>query len=211
VDGLPGRKARVFGQLEYWLEGDAYEGESRLVDEAVEDPFSPYFEGAKDVSTGFGGRMGVMVPAASGLAMGGSLGYIRGPKGEFKVTDGLVPPDDEAKWTLETTFLRLMFEMKKDIAISDKAALRLGFGLGFAKGSIDQEYREIGPGYSSTADSSSSWTGLSWEISPALAFNAGSNRVELGVMYAGFPKLNKKDNFEEFEWKPFGFRIAMEF
>lgn len=206
------RKIKLFGQIEYWSTEDAFKDTKDAFTASVEDPDSPFFEGSNKVDAGVGGRFGFLSPIAeNGFLLGGSLGYIKGPKGTFTLSDGDNPSTNNLHQEDETTFIRALAEARKHFTINEKVGIRIGAGLGLAKGKIEETYsgKLFSTPFSGSA--SKTWTGVTWEISPSILFKAGETNIEFGITYASLPTLDEDAEFFQFKWNPFGFHLGLEF
>lgn len=207
-----GRKMKFFGQIETWSTADAFDAAKDANKAVVEDPLSPYFESSEKVDAGMGGRIGALSPIGeNGFFLGESIGFIKGPKGTFTVSDGNSPSDNNARVEDKTSFLRIMAEARKHFSINKVLGLRLGAGIGLAMGKIEETFSAFSSPLTFSGSSSDEWTGLTWEITPSILFKAGETNIELGVTYAAFPTLSENDNFYKFKWNPFGLHLGVEF
>ena len=116
-----------------------------------------------------------------------------------------------------------MFEGKKKLSLKGKMELRLGAGIGVASGKLEDSYEDrtifdptyFGPTPDNLVqtDESKKWTGVTWEIGPALAYAGDRVDVEIGLVYSSFPKMKEDQNksLAEFKWNPIGIRLGVAF
>jgi hypothetical protein len=214
------RKLRFFGQLEYWTTDDAFEKNESELNEYVDSVVASLPPGFLttvnkefNVDPGNGARLGVLYPVQPSVLIGGSLGYITGPKNKtsYYLSDGV---DFETTAIEEkTTFVRALVEVRKHFKLTDALGLRLGGGIGIAQGKIKQSffYNDSFGGGPFGNNPSKTWSGVTWELVPSLLVKAGKTNFEIGVAYADFPGLKEDSDFNKLDWTPFGIRLGLEF
>jgi hypothetical protein len=199
-------RVRGFGQIDYFLKDSAYKEIENVLKKDMESDES--FK--SDVSAAIGVRVGAFLPTSvKGLEWGGSLGYLKGPAGKFTRGNNTEYFHDNYK----TTFIRVLFEAQQRIPVSGAFEIRARAGLGLAKGKLKNDYYETDGSSGFSQSNTKSWTGLSWEVGPSVAYVGERVNVDFGVVLAGFPTM-KKDNskaLSEFKWTPMGIRLAVEF
>ena len=170
-------------------------------------------------TAGLGGRLGVRFPFSSdeNANWGGSVGYVKGPASDTDFTaDSTIVGRGIANEKIDTSFIRLLLEVSKSFPIgSGSTRFSIGAGVGAAQGKIEDKTTYAGSFVTSLGAGNESanktWTGVTWEINPALTFPSGTTLIELGVRMAGFPVLKKSDTWSKFSWNPFGVYGALHF
>lgn len=216
------KKIKFFGQIEYLTYSDAFEKLENLNDET-----SSVIQSISDVSAftrntdtegGTGFRIGALAATpVKGMSVGGSLGYIMGPKFEDSVSysydDGFSNYDAKAKDEVESNVWRLLAEAKYSYPIGEKFQARLGLGLGLASLKVENKsnYEDTDVVDNESMSSSITTTKLTWEIGPAIAFVTDQIGVELALTYSQMPSAENMQTFQEFDWNPFGVRLGVEF
>ena len=198
----------IFTQIEYWLEDDAFEKDEEGIDQVKALGAD---KAEIDISGGVGGRFGVFIQTArEGLEWGGSLGYIKGPEADVSIFNAA--PAGTVEANAETSFWRLLLELRQRARVRDGLEVRLRGGLGVARGEIEASGTSTGIFFLPGPDTvKNDWTGFTWEITPSIAFVGERMALDIGIALAGFPKMKENDDFNEFEWMPIGFRVGLEF
>lgn len=212
ADEKPGH---FFGALDYYLAGeigDEINNNARDRADSLTSSGEPSSI-SQDVSDGLGFRIGYLKKMSPKYSVGGSLGYIRGPKIETTLTD--LPSGSSAgtmKETDKNSYIRLMAEGMGRCPISEKISLNLGVGLGLGQGRTDQEFIRTGT-YSVIGNSTASddTIGFTWEISPAVEINLEKVALSLGLRYTQLPKIKGTEDISEIDWKAFGFFAGLSF
>ncbi|MBK8574588.1 MAG: hypothetical protein IPN90_02535 [Elusimicrobia bacterium] len=205
-------KVHFFCQIETWSTADAFKESKEATKEILNDPSLPFNESSVEIESGVGGRIGFLASMEEdGYLLGGSLGYIKGPTGTFTFSDGNSPPNNEARIEEKTSFIRIMAEGRKHFTLNKTVGIRLGAGLGFAIGNIEDTYTFFINPFRSSMSQSQSWTGLTWELTPSILFKAGETNIEFGITYASLPTLGENDDFYEFKWNPLGLHLGLGF
>ena len=229
----PGRvvlgKGKFFGAVEWFDPGDAYDTfQLNLPVQSV--VVNQFTNQAISKSGGFGGRLGMIYPIkvtypveVTRAGLGFSLGFIHGPAADITVDLGsLGIGTGTGQVTANSSFYRLMLEFVKDIPLSSKGAtFRLGAGAGLAIGELTTNIDAPGLAASALSTISTqqpvqgttivSWTGLSWELSPAITFYKGGTEFWLGLRYEVLPKLQGNNGQVAFEWNATGFYLGFGF
>lgn len=207
-----GRTVKYFGQIEFWSTDDAFKDTKDAYISLYENPSAPFNKESNKIDPGVGGRFGFLSPIGEkGFLLGGSLGYIKGPKGTFTLSDGYTFSANNLRQEDETTFIRVLGEARKHFTVTEKVGLRIGLGFGLANGKIEETYSGEYFTTPFSGSASKTWSGVTWEISPSVLFKAGDTNIELGVTYASFPTLDEDSDFFQFEWNPFGIHLGVEF
>lgn len=219
------KKLTFFGQAEYLTYSDAFEKNEKLFNEMVgADRASLSADESLTSDTkskgGVGFRIGAMAKTpVEGLTVGGSLGYIMGPRFEGKenilLDDGVVTQSSTEKWEDESKLWRYMAETKMSVPVGEKFQARIGFAIGAAALKVTEkitasESGDLANG-SITSKHSISTMKLTWEIGPALAYVTDQLGVELALTYSHMPDAEDLNTFQEFKWNPFGVRLGVEF
>jgi len=209
-----------FVQIELYGRDTAYDNFDNILNDSVNDPFSPYSAGAGEIKGGIGMRAGVLFPTQEkSECLGGSVGFVLGPSGRVSASDGLSPSLDNYSLESKTQFIRVMLEGRKQFDLSPKVAFRLGAALGLAHGKTTEVYREVSSGLGLKHEVFNTRSGFSYEIATSMLFSLGRNKIELGIAYDGFPEIRSfKDSIlwpteyrKSYRWNPFSLRIGMEF
>jgi opacity protein-like surface antigen len=207
---------RFFAQIDAYEKEDAYE--------ATEKDWKDALQGAggivsldSEIRGALGGRLGMFFPIEeSRFELGGSVGYIVGPWGKFTIDETVFSQRVTSKDEYRTDFPRALLETQFRIPLSDRAEFRLRGGAGVTRGRLTRDYSLGIAGFfsgSTIQNESETWTGFTWEAGPSFAYVGESVVVDLGVMYAEFPKMkaNQDKNLSEFKWNPIGVRLSIEF
>lgn len=164
-------------------------------------------------SVGIGGRVGVRFPLRDNDVAdvcGVSIGYVKGPAAAIKVNaESALTPGGTYNENINTSFFRILYENAKTYPVgSGSARFSIGAGVGAAYGRIESKATYRGsfiPVFgAASATNSTTWTGFTWEINPAVVIPFRTIEMELGARIAGFPKLKGSNKFSEFSWNPFG-------
>jgi len=173
-------------------------------------------QGTVSSSLGSGLRGGILFPLDYGLEIGPSIGYIKGPTGEFEIDfQSVTKGPGGAVGSINIDFWRFLLEFGQNWLPSERYSLRFGVGVGYATGGMDVE--EMYSGSIATlmgrdrTDIEERWGGLTWEMSPAVQFHTGKKSVELGFRMVGLPQKQRSSRLSEFEWKPFSFYLGVLF
>jgi len=218
--GEEGRKTLLFGTLDYFGVGGFNESFEKTTNDAanvIANAGQPA-NAKTETKAGYGARFGIMFPIQSvnGFEAGGSIGYLVGPQAE-QTLEVVGPPlgNGNLKQTTKTDFFRFLLEIAEKVKIRDNVSLRLGAGLGGVSCHAKENHSTSGSVLAVTGiasgSSSETWTGFTWEISPALVLEGASASFEIGLRYAQFPSKNENDNFDKIKWAPIGAYLGVEF
>ena len=220
-----GGKVRFFTGLEYWTAGGAYKNTKDDWQSSVNDANNAGGGSSGSMSSSITGGPGVRAGAffktpLKGLELGGSLGYVAGPHSKFTVDTGDSISGFHETDEYTTHFVRAMVQGQQRFPVSEKVDVRVGDGIGFASGHLQDDYHCTGMKDGACfADEnvSNNFSGLSYEVGPSVAYTGQMVNVEFGIVYAGFPKMKEftieDGNFNvlSLKWHPFGVRLGMEF
>jgi hypothetical protein len=224
-ESMPSGKPKVYASIDAFLVSngaDKWKSDAKDFANALVDIGYDSSQWQVSSTGGFGGRLGVLwainrlnnteIGTINTVEIGPSIGYYKGPSGDITV-DGFstLAGNGSLKSTIDTTFLRFLLEGKSNFYLKDKISCSIGGGIGFANGKITEEDKWNGSLAADTDNYSNSSTGFTWEISPAITFQFNSSILELGLRYAGFPRIKETDNISEFKWNPFGFFLGFIF
>lgn len=212
--------SRFFATLEWFDPGDAYN--TFLLNLPLQDvSLSQFSDQGLSVTSGFGGRIGMMYPVRirapieiTNASLGVSLGYVHGPSADINVDLASLNVGVGLGHVRATSkFRRVMMEFQKDIPLSSKGAtLRLGASGGLASGEVNTSFDTSGAFAGSKPGTTVvSWTGFSWELSPAIMFYRGGTEWWAGLRYSVFPKLTGGTSQVAFEWETTGFYLGFGF
>jgi hypothetical protein len=117
---------------------------------------------------------------------------------------------------IDTSFVRALVEFQNTVPLGRQVALRFKGGIGVAQGRIESDQTYSGTfvtilGAPRSYSASDKWTGITWEIGPALVITGEKIDLDIGLSYAGFPKLKENDDFTEFDWSALGIQVAIGF
>lgn len=145
--------------------------------------------GQEDIDTkeGPGGRLGLTYAPSESVRFGPSLGYIKGPQHTADFDGSALFFPASLRREIDVEFLRLLGEVSVKRPLSGALSVRLGAGAGVARGSMDVEESWFIGGINNAGGGEDSWTGFTWEVSPALVFEGDRLGLELGFRYAQFP------------------------
>lgn len=219
------KKLTFFGQAEYLTYSDAFEKNEALFKELVDADraslgVSESLTSNTKTAGGVGFRIGAMARTPfEGLTVGGSLGYIMGPRFEGKENilfdDGVNTQSSIEKWEDESKLWRYMGETKMSLPVGEKLQVRVGFAMGVAALKVTEKVTVDEAGDfvtgSATSKHSISTMKLTWEIGPAIAYVTDQIGVELALTYSHMPGAEDLNTFQEFKWSPFGVRLGVEF
>jgi len=210
----------LFWQVDFWTGNDAFEEDEEAARRFSASLLSIGYDAAQGSvqnSGGLGLRFGLLFPTMTGWDIGGSAGYVAGPTQDVTVIalsraagDGMLV--EEA----ETDFYRFLFEAQKEVPLSRWVGLRLRGGAGWAAGKMRVRDQYTGTfvsllGYPASAEYVNGWGGFTWEVMPSFVFRGNWANFEVGLGWAGFPKMEETDDLNEFAWNPLGFRLGLEF
>lgn len=207
--GFAMENAKFFTQLDTFLPGNATDGPDDFAQHSADGLGAAGYTSSSfntDANSGYGIRVGVMAPVRS-IELGGSLGYVMAPKVTTHIDGnstllGNGSTDREKKGQ----YIRLLAEGRKKWAFNDAWSFNLGAGVGVAQGHTKDDVSNSGSITSGKGGSENKF-GFTWEISPSVSFK----RYDLGIRYAGFPKINGSDNVADFKWSTIGFFLGANF
>ena len=174
-------------ELEYFAPLNIYDKEAILLQDLG-------LTGTAETVSGLGLRFTYLYPVSNNIEVGGSLGYIMGPKTEF-VGSGFWLGDNYER---EVSFIRLLGELKTEIPIGDDWSINPSLSAGIAFGKV--EYSDI-----FTVDDES-WSGFAWEISVPFIYKD----YIFALKYAGFPTY-EDGGVEVLKWNTFGLSAGYRF
>lgn len=166
--------------------------------------------GSLQTKAAAGFRGSYLRPLTDEFSLGGSLGYLVGPESEGALNvaggglSGVLTVKREVSW------FRVLLESRAHFAISERAAINLGGGVGLANGRVNQELTCAGSACTvngSKTTSSASWSGLTWELSPEFTYS----RFLAAFKVAGFPKYKGSSNLSIIKWTTTGFQLGFLF
>lgn len=190
------RRLRLFGSLELMTPGNVDRG---LKDDIASTYRSAGLSGVANVDTSgaLALRIGLRQDLDERFDLGFSLGFIGGPN-----TDVTATFSDGAGGTALVTdkreigFVRFLAEPTVHYPLSRNSAFHLGAGLGVAHGHVDEKFTCAGVCPAATSESSSSWTGFTWEVAPYVSVD----KLLLGFRWAGFPKFKGNAGNSKIDW-----------
>lgn len=209
-------RPKLYASLDYFLPGNI---EDSLDDLQIENTDTVLSEdgdpkNSKESSGAFGGRIGALlpVPRFSGYWIGGSLGYVKGPKTKLTTND-VAPPPGALVSEFEQEYIRALVELAHIADLNQQLAFKFGVGVGLGKGTTKQKHRFDGyyADLFENSESSRSSTKLTWEISPALVIKGGRFDVEIGARYAQFPEIKENTEIYKVDYSGFGFYTGIGF
>ena len=202
---------KFFGDVEVFLPSNVADGEKAVLDN-MEQTFVAH--GGSDAGTittpaAIGLRLGLLYPVENLGDVGGSVGYINGPNSEIKLTDnnptyGISNLD----YTRELSFVRVLGEFKKEYVINPQWRFKPGFGVGMAFGSDKERVATATNLFAGAAGAggSTTWSGLTWEITSGFACKMKTTDLNIAVKYAAFPKLDGDP-----AWGTIGISVGLSF
>ena len=205
--------AETFLSLDLFTAANAYEKDKNSLGGLVDAASALGWDSAAakmSISGSWGLRGGALWPiSGTQTRLGGSFGYIAGPGSELTLTlSDPIGGNPIITETNKTSYLRMLLEIKHRLPLGKTTSIDAGGGLGIANGKMVKETVCNGSGCAnpgSISEMHESSTGLTWELSPRLNIQmTRKSNLGLGVRYAGFPKMKETDDFNEFEWTPFG-------
>lgn len=217
----PKKLVKGFMRLDTWVREKVYEQDKADAAAAVPGYLSIGYDSASAAAKetgGLGMRGGVFwLSRKRPVALGGSVGYVLGPDEEVTlnaVSD--FAEDGRQQKLVETDFMRVMLEAQTRTPLTRRTELRIGGGVGLARGRIRQDTGNAGSfvsalEYPASQSNTRTWDGVTWEVSPALAFIGEVMQVELGLSYALFPSMDADNTFNAFDWSPVGLHLKFEF
>ena len=175
-------------------------------------------KGEVKTTAGFGLKLGGMVPI-SGIELGGSVGYVWGPKTTQEISaSGNANGYGAAAFRneIEPSYFRGMFEFGKYFELFKRTnTLNLGFsgGIGWASGHVNEDIHlsgSFGTQFNMNLHEtySENWNGLTWEIGPYLSID---RVVEFGIKYAQFPVKKESDDIAKVEFNPVKLYLSLYF
>ncbi len=177
------RRAYLFADLDYF---DPTQLANQLLDATGRSLAVAGAAGINSVSASgaWGARLGVLVPLHPLIAVGGSFGYIAGPRlsesAQGTINSGATPFTFSDN--LSMNYWRFLAEARERLPISGPWALGLGEGLGVAIYSHVATCSATGLGCS-TPLTTGTGVGFSWEVEPSLLYG----RFGIAFRYAQFP------------------------
>lgn len=194
----------LFSAVDVYLAGDVDDNDqARLVrsGEALAAAGNNSEGGVETDAAGYGFRVGLRCAKSRHFDAGLSLGYVRAPDIEAALADITAPEGASIRRT-ETSYLRALIEAGVNVTIYKRLALRLGGGVGVARGESDLSAGGTGSLAGSAATASETHTGLTWEISPAFLITLPRGALEIGARYTKFPTIGATSASERLEWDP---------
>ncbi len=157
-----------------------------------------------------GGRGGFLFAVNEKFKAGPSVGFVAGPNASASMllTGGGLSGTLTA--TRDVSYFRTLIEQRLSVPLGEKFSFDLGGGFGMAYGAVKVKVHCVGSAClssGSTNSESSSWSGLSWEISPG--FSAGD--FFFAYRYAGFPPFKGTDGLSPINWTTSGFTTGWAF
>ncbi len=201
-------RPRIFAALEYFSVGGSnktFEDNSRDTVVGLSEFFGfTSVSASTKVDPGLGGRVGLLYPQSNDREFGFSLGFIRGPAAtqKFDIDPGL---SSAATITnkMETSFIRGLIEGAQKFRMGENSFIKLGAGLGLARGKAEQTLSSTGSLTTTDPSDSKDWTGFTWEATLSDVFRIGQQTdLEIGLRYAQFPKKKESDEMVEIKWNP---------
>ena len=202
--GYAFERIKVFGTVDYLLPGnieDSLDDADDIILDDIGVNEIPIFEG-RDAQGAVGGRICLLVPSKKfeGFAWGGSVGFLDGPSAQTKAV-GAGTRYDWTKFSMDNSYLRLLLEGSQEYRLSDNVRTAFGFGVGIAKAKSEQEFTgESGfptkTGF--TTEYSSSKTGLTFEVSPAVNIKVKRADISLGIRYIYLPRIAGSSDRSDF-------------
>lgn len=202
--------AKFVTQLDVFLPGNADETPKDFAQSNAENLVnsSGYSDATVDstVKAGYGIRVGLMSPV-KGFELGGSLGYVLAPNVDTTVNgSSTILGNGSVDREKKTQYVRLLAEAQKKWPVKNVWSLNLGIGLGVAQGHTRDSVSTSGS-LSAPGSGSMSKFGFTWEVSPSVSYKA----FDIGVRYAGFPKIDGSSSVAGFKWNTFGLFIGAGF
>jgi hypothetical protein len=175
-------RARLFVDLDYF---DPTQLANQLLDATSQSLNESQFSGSNSVSASgaWGGRVGVLVPFNPHIALGGSFGYIAGPKLSENAQGTIGGAASSFSDDLSMNYWRFLAEARERLPLSGSWALGLGEGLGVAVYSHAATCSATNPPSCSTPSTTGTGAGLTWEVEPAIFYGP----FGVAVRYAQFP------------------------
>jgi len=228
----PVPRVRFFASVDYFLGDGAKGGAESEGRKAAQSVLTAGYDSVSmegKAEGGIGGRLGALWnPLASSgivigedpfsLGIGGSVGFVEGPEVRVRL-DAKSASQGDGRFTYDarTRFLRVLADARIRVPLRvGKMGLLLGAGLGLARGWVRANLTPSGSLESVGRDvEEQSWTGLAWEISPALEIPIGPVELSAGVRYADFPRLKRRGGslaiVAPMDWNPFGLFVEAAF
>ncbi len=209
--------AKVFGELEVYSPGKVAEGEEVNLKKVAAALVAGGSDSAGYTITtpvAFGGRLGILYPVQDVGDLGISVGYVAGPTSEVKVTDkdpGI--GTSHFDYTRELSFVRALFEYRKEFSINDNWAFFPAFGVGMGFGAEKNKVKMATNFFAGDSLESAKWSGLTWEVTSGFAYKMDSSDLTIAVRYAAFPsfKGDTAKGLAKVDWGTIGFSFGLGF
>ncbi len=160
-------------------------------------------------SMAIGGRIGYVFQVSERIAAGPSLGYIRGPQTADTIHAAKALQSIMLSENWDSRFVRVMGETIIGKPRPEKLGVLLRFAIGAAFGSLSRETGSscVGVACPATSNASANWSGVSWEIAPAVAYKG----LLGGFRYAHFPSFGGTSSLSKMSWDTEGLFVGCEF
>ncbi len=207
--GFAMESAKFFTQLDAFLPGNATDGPDDFAQSSANGLVGSGYSSSSfnsDAKSGYGIRVGLFAPVRS-FELGGSLGYVFAPKVDTHISGtSTLLGDGSTDREKKTQYIRLLAEARKKWPFRDSWSFNLGAGLGVAQGHTKDSVTNAGSVTTGNGGSENK-LGFTWEISPSVSFK----NYDLGLRYAGFPKIDGNSNVADFKWSTLGFFVGANF
>ncbi len=175
-------KAHLFVDLDYF---DPTQLANQLLDATSQSLDNDAFSGSNSVSASgaWGGRVGVLVPFNPHIALGGSFGYIAGPRLSENAQGTAGGTASSFSDDLSMNYWRILAEARERLPLSGSWALGLGEGIGVAIYGHAATCSATGSLTCSTPFTTGTGDGLTWEVEPSIFYGP----FGVAFRYAQFP------------------------
>lgn len=204
--------AHPYGSLDVFLPTDASDGMWKDGQAIMVDLSGLGYDslGTLKTKAALGARLGLMFDVSDSFSLGASAGYITGPNAQETINLSGGPYTGTIVDDRSVHFVRGLMEALWTIPFADVWAVRLGGGLGYAQGQVQEDFSCSGSAcivQGKIFSGSSTWSGTSWEVSPALSYGG----LFFGLRYSQFPKFSGNAHNSAIDWTSSGIFTGLMF